>query len=153
MDLTQYTKKTMKTNNVIIDEINPDKVKSVLQQGLREYNRNFLGQYERKNFAIYIQNEAAEIIAGVCGFVLAKHQTIRLEFVWVHEQYRKQGLGTKLFKHIEEFAVSKNCHSIQVSTMDFQGVEFYKKIGYKKIGTIPKWFCDKDEIFFLKELV
>ncbi len=35
--------------------------------------------------------------------------------------------------------------------MEFQGPSFYEKMGYENIGVIPKWFCDKDEIFFVKK--
>jgi len=77
---------------------------------------------------------------------------MRLEFVWVHENARNKGIGTQLLKYIDEYAISKGCEAVQVSTMEFQGKEFYGKMGYKQIGLIPKWFCDKDEIFFLKKL-
>jgi hypothetical protein len=36
--------------------------------------------------------------------------------------------------------------------MEFQAPSFYKKMGYEQIGTIPQWFCDRDEIFFVKDL-
>ena len=75
---------------------------------------------------------------------------MRLEFVWVKENLRNQGLGTQLFKCIDEYAKINKCKYIQASTMDFQGPSFYEKMGYKSVGTIPKWFCGRDEIFFLK---
>lgn len=141
------------TASIIIDEISPEKIKVVLQQSLREYNYNFFGPYELKRFALYMQNNLAEIIAGIYGFILDKHSTVRLEFAWVREDSRKQGIGTKLFKRIDEYALSNNCRYIQASTMEFQGPSFFEKMGYKPLGSIPKWFCDQDEIFFLKEVM
>jgi ribosomal protein S18 acetylase RimI-like enzyme len=119
-------------NKIILNETNPDQIKTVLQQGLREYNLNFFGNYELKRFAAYIQDDESKIIAGIHGFTVEKHKTIRLEFVWVEKKYRKQSLGTKLLDYIQKYAIEKNCIFIQVSSMEFQGIEFYKKMGFKQ---------------------
>lgn len=146
-------KQKIQSADIILDEEQPDEIKAILQKGLREYNRPFLGVYELKRFAVYIKNQTSDVIAGIYGFTIEKHKTLRLEFVWVREDYRGIGLGTQLFNYIDKYAISKGCCFIQVSTFEFQGKEFYKKIGYQEIGSIPKWFCGKDEIFFLKKLV
>jgi GNAT superfamily N-acetyltransferase len=136
----------------VIEVDNLDAIKEALKQGLRDYNYNFFGSYELNHFAITIRNELEEVIAGVQGFIVAKHRAMRLELVWVKEEYRKKGLGAKLFKAVDNYACAKDCKYIQVSTMDFQGQGFYEKVGYKCIGRIPKWFCDRDEIYLLREL-
>jgi ribosomal protein S18 acetylase RimI-like enzyme len=137
---------------IILDEDNPEVIKTILIEGLREYNQHFFGQYEKKDFAIYIQDEKATIIAGICGFIIEKHQTMRLEFVWVHKEHRKKGIGSKMLFYIEKYATLKQCKFLQVSTLEFQAVGFYQKMGYTQIGIIPQWFCAKDEVFFLKQL-
>jgi hypothetical protein len=63
----------------MLDDTNPEKIKTVLQQGLREYNRDFFGDYQLKRFATYSENASKEIIAGVYGFILPEHNTMRLE--------------------------------------------------------------------------
>jgi GNAT superfamily N-acetyltransferase len=139
-----------KKYKIIIDDVKPDNIKPILQEGLRNFNFPFFGPYELQKVAIYINNSVSEVIAGVYGFIMQKHKTMRLELVWVHEDYRNCGIGTKLFKKIEEYALSKKCEFIQVSTMEFQGNGFYQKMGYCLIATVPKWFCDRDELFFIK---
>jgi len=139
-------------NSIILEENNVEDIKAKLQFELREYNRPFLGQYERKNFAAYITDQEQKIIAGIYGFIITPHQTMRLELVWVEEKYRKRGLASKLFQHIEKYAHTKQCNVIQVSTGKWQGEGFYRKMGYQVIGIIPKWFCNQDEIFFIKAL-
>ena len=108
--------------------------------------------YDLKKFSIYIKNETHAVIAGVYGFILQKHNTLRLEYFWVEKNHRNRGMGTLLIQKLEEYALNNNCKCIQLSTMEFQGTNFYKKMGYRLIGTIPKWFCDRDELFFIKEL-
>ncbi|MGQ0441123.1 hypothetical protein ACT4UT_33640, partial [Bacillus sp. B-TM1] len=41
---------------------------------------------------------------------------------------------SKLIKHIEEFAIEKECSLINLDTFSFQAPAFYKKHGYKVIG-------------------
>lgn len=137
---------------VILEAAAPEDIKLILQQGLRAYNQNFLGHYDRKNFAFYIKNTAGEVVAGVYGFVITQHKTMRLEFIWVQENNRGQGFGTQLLQAVDRDAMTQGCHTIQVSTMDFQGVMFYEKMGYQQVGVIPQWFCDKDEVFLVKNL-
>jgi len=93
------------------------------------------------------------MIAAVYGFILEKYSTLRIEFFWVKEESRGCGLGKELLTQLSEYAISHHCKKIQVSTMEFQGPTFYEKMGFERIGLIPKWFCDKDEIFLQKKLL
>jgi len=136
----------------IINEPSPEQIKPLLQAGMRAFNYPFLGDYELKRFAMTIKNEAHDLIAGVYGFVLEKHNTLRIEYLWVDEHHRHRGLGSKLIQEVEKYAQTNHCKRIQLSTMAFQGTDFYIKMGYRLIGKIPKWFCDWDELFFVKEL-
>ncbi|PPE03410.1 divalent cation tolerance protein CutA [Holospora curviuscula] len=140
------------SGEIVLKEDGAEDIKTKLQFELREYNRPFLGKYERKNFAAYIPDHNCALIAGISGFIIIPHQTMRLELVWVDEAHRKKGLGSKLFEYIEQYAIAKHCKEIQVSTGKWQGQAFYEKMGYEIVGIIPKWFCDQDEIFLVKRL-
>lgn len=135
---------------VVIEDKNPDAVRSFLHNSIRDFNYPFLGHYTLKRFSAYIQDENQAVIAGVAGFIMPEHAVCRLEHVWVHENYRSKGIGTKIIQSVEEYAKSHTCKVMQLSTMDFQGVEFYKKSGFEVIGEIPAWFCGKTEIFCVK---
>jgi len=80
-------------NGIILEENNVEDIKVKLQLELREYNRPFLGQYERKNFVAYITDQEQKIIAGIYGFIITTYQTMRLELVWVEEKHRKRGFS------------------------------------------------------------
>lgn len=139
--------------NFIIDESNDNLIKDTLRAEIRDYNRPHLGSYHRQPFSIRKNNRDNALIAGVHGFIIKEHQTMRLEFVWVSEVHRKQGLGTALFHALEEFALQKSCKCIQASTMAFQSPGFYQKMGYQQVGCAPDWFCGQDELFFVKKLM
>lgn len=144
MNNTQY--------DITIDDSNPELIKPVLHAGIRDFNYPFFGNYELKKFAIYVKNETHDVIAGLYGFILQKHNAMRIEYFWVQKNHRNHGLGTRIIQQLEEYALNNHCKCIQLCTMEFQGAYFYKKMGYRLIGRIPKWFCDRDELFFIKEL-
>ena len=136
----------------IIIEDGSDEILTFLKEKLREYNHPFFGSYKRKNFSICIYEDNKDIIAAIYGFYIPEYKFARAEFVWVKEELRRQGLGKALFTKLKEYAISCGCNKLQVSTGDFQGPHFYEKIGFKRIGIAPKWFCDHDEIFMEKYL-
>jgi hypothetical protein len=54
---------------IILEENNPDIIKQKLRLELRDYNHPFLGDYHRKNFALYIEDIGQNVIAGIYGFM------------------------------------------------------------------------------------
>jgi ribosomal protein S18 acetylase RimI-like enzyme len=135
--------------NIIIDELHPEKIRDYIKSELKNYNYAYLGPYNLQRFALYITDQKGAIISGLYGFILAKHYAVRIEFIWTKAELRNQHLASTLIHKLEEYA---KCHFIQASTMSFQAVGFYEKLGFQHIGTIPKWFCGHDELFYLKKI-
>lgn len=94
-------------------------------RGLREYNQAKIGPYKFSPFTIYMHDKQKQIIAEMQGDVFGK--LIRINFFCVKEDYRKQGLGTKLIKTLENYAKQKQCQIIQLNTADFQTQYFHIK--------------------------
>lgn len=61
----------------IIDDSNPEPIKLALHDVIRDFNFQFFGVYDLKKFAIYLKNEQNNLISGIYGFLLKKHQTMR----------------------------------------------------------------------------
>lgn len=101
-------------------------------------------------FAFFIRDDNKEIIAGCSGRVglgvIYTHQ------LWVHLNYRKTGLGTKLIEKVHEYAKQKGCTMATLSTMSFQARGFYEKLGYvadlERFGYINNYSC-----IFLKRIL
>ena len=60
-----------------------------------------------------------------------------VDILWVHESYRRKGIGSKLLSLAEKEAVRRGCHHVHLDTMSWQAPEFYKKHGYEIIGILP----------------
>lgn len=92
-------------------------------------------------------SEIAGIIAGI-GY----WNGLEIKILWVDENYRKNGLGTKLLRHIETIAKEKGATLSMLDTFDFQAEEFYIKNGYQTIGEIRDFPSGHKRVYFSKRL-
>ena len=90
-----------------------------------------------------------EIIAGILSKMYCWN-CLYIDVLWVKEEYRKSGLGSKLIKEIEGLAKEKNCNLIHLDTFDFQAKDFYIKYGYEIFGVLDE--CPKGhKRYYLKK--
>lgn len=52
------------------------------------------------------------------------------------EQLRGTGYGTQLIFSIEAEALRNGCKNVYLNSFSFQGVGFYKKLGYRVFGEL-----------------
>lgn len=84
---------------------------------------------EAHPFAFFIRDEKNQIIAGCNGSVI--FGSIYTDQLWVHPDYRKNGLGHQLMEAVHDFGRRSGCSMATVATMSFQGAKtFYEKLGY-----------------------
>ena len=57
--------------------------------------------------------------------------------IWVDEEYRDQGLGTRLINHFEKKAKENGATKIIVEELYDWNVGFFLKNGYKVAGELP----------------
>lgn len=128
----------MENFNLNIKENDVSDIPSRLRQGIINYNKPFLGKWNAIDFAISIEDEHKNLIGGVSGYYADEY--VIVQWACVDESYRKKGIGTKLFKQLDEFTLSKKCKFIHLETMEFQAKDFYEKFGFQVISTLPNWF-------------
>ncbi|CAM3619392.1 GNAT family N-acetyltransferase [Erysipelothrix sp. HDW6B] len=75
-----------------------------------------------------------EYIGGITGKIF--YQRLKISMLAVKEGYRGQGIGSKLVKSAIDYAKAHNCKSVTVSTLNFQGPEFYEKLGFKQYAVL-----------------
>ncbi len=98
------------------------------------------------------KNIEGEPIGGVLSGI-GYWNGLEIKILWVNENYRKMGLGTKLLKHVESIAKEKKATVSMLDTFDFQAEKFYLKNGYKPIGEIANFPSGHRRIYFSKELI
>ena len=81
--------------------------------------------------------------------------TANLDFLFVHEQCRSQGIGAQLVRKATSWAKSKHAEGLGVNC----GIEnkkahaFYKNEGFKQVGKVYNFFSNNNwQLFFWKKV-
>jgi len=119
-----------------IFEVKPKKIE--LDNGLLE-----------KDGILYVAEDKGKIIGSV-GIKRQKRGIARLKKMYVAKNYRKKGLGQKLYDKAESFAEKQGYKNIILSTTSQmkEAIAFYSKNGFKYYRKNKK----KNQLFFKKRL-
>lgn len=88
----------------------------------------------KEQISFIARNDNGEIIGGVTGTSYWQH--MHIDFLWVDEAERGQGIAKQLMQQMEAYARSLNCRLLIVETLSFQAPGFYKKQGFREFGVI-----------------
>ena len=122
----------------------------ILYDGLKDH---MIAQRDLKPisfFGYFIRDDGGKVVGGCNGCFL--YGCLVVDTLWVAESLRGQGYGTKLMQAAERLGVEGGCRFMTVNTMDWEALDFYKKLGFN-IEFERKGF-DKGSIFYFlrKEL-
>jgi GNAT superfamily N-acetyltransferase len=117
-----------------------------------------LEKYDIKNIGYKISDNinlgiklSGKLIAGINASITA-YKILYISTIFVDEEYRGNGLGKKLMETVESKAIELGVNMIRLDTFDWQGYEFYVKLGYELIGKYRNEIDNFCEYFFLKRL-
>ncbi|MBD3366011.1 GNAT family N-acetyltransferase [candidate division WWE3 bacterium] len=107
--------------------------------------------WEKRKF-MYTAVQEDEIV-GYIEFTIQANVTYLDEIIVSPKHYRKS-IGKKLMEKVEEVSGNNDVHKIYFETGENwrSAVEFYKKLGYKIEGSLPRHFGDTDYVIFAKYL-
>jgi ribosomal protein S18 acetylase RimI-like enzyme len=79
------------------------------------------------------------------------------DYISVHKDYRRKGIAKLMYKHAENYVLSKKGRYIHVLTCDIESYrpanKFYKANGFQKVGTIPDYYVEGEgRIDYFKRL-
>lgn len=119
----------MKMKHTITYEANPN------PNDVQFLNEGIIAEHKRKKemkpldfFAFFVRDDNGLIIGGCAGDNM--YGGLFIGQLWVREDLRGKGYGTKLMKLAEEFASNNQCRFITVNTFDWEALAFYKKLGF-----------------------
>jgi N-acetylglutamate synthase-like GNAT family acetyltransferase len=88
---------------------------------------------------VTVEDESGAVIGFASG--LTNRKWLNLTDLWVHEDYRKQGLGAKILKMLEDDALAIGMEYIHTMTAGFDSNDlFYQKQGYEIVATHENFF-------------
>ena len=98
-----------------------------------------------------MKNENDEEIAGILSGI-GYWNGLDIKILWVRDDYRGQGIGSMILKHVETIAIKKGATMAMLDTFSFQAEGFYLKNGYGSIGKINDFPKGYNRIYFSKKL-
>lgn len=135
----------MKIRQLTIQEI-----KDVENQ-LERYDAQYVTGDLHEIFQLGCVNDNGEVIGGVFATSTA-YNIVYISILWVHQDYRRQGVGRLLIETLENKAQKQGAHLIRLDTFDWQGKAFYQALGYEEVGCYSSEEFGFSEHFFLKRL-
>ena len=117
---------------------------------IRSYNRSKREVAESEPLNLYVEDEHGEIMAGLVAETFGNW--LEIEYLFVKEDLRGQGVGSQLLQRAESEAKKRNCRFAFVNTYQFQAPAFYQKQGYKGVFTLKDYPYTGQRHYYQKNL-
>lgn len=115
---------------------------------LKHFPEDLGGRY--KEIGIFIKDDSGIVRGGLTGSIC--WNWLEIYTLFVDEEIRKHGYGTKLLLQAENIALEKNCDFIKLETLSFQALDFYQKHGYTVFGTLDNVGREHKHYYLKKDL-
>lgn len=100
---------------------------------------------------LFIRDEAGTIVGGVAGNY-GSFGWLYVDALWVSEELRASGYGTKLMEMIEAEAARHGCTNVYLNTFSFEAPAFYEKLGYTVFAELKDFPPGHSRLFLRKAL-
>ena len=127
-------------------------VRQVILDGLRDFNRTVLAPgLEIQDLAVAIRDgRDREVAGGLWGRTGWGWLTV--EYIFVPETLRGQGLATRLIGMAEDEAAERGCHSVWLDTLNSKALPLYERLGYERFGELKDFPKGGSRFFLQKKL-
>ena len=117
---------------------------------IRAYNRANREPSKSEPLNIYLEDEEGNLMAGMVAETFGNW--LEIEYLYVREDLRGQGLGSRILKMAEKESRERRCKYSFVDTFNFQAPKFYEKHGYKEVFALKKYPYTGERYYYTKEL-
>ncbi|RHO91742.1 GNAT family N-acetyltransferase [Ruminococcus sp. AF42-9BH] len=117
---------------------------------LKSYNLSNREASENIPLGVYYEDESERKLAGLTGETFGNWLCIN--YLFVAENLRNKGIGTKIVLSAEDEARKRNCKYVFVDTFSFQAPKFYEKLGYKEVFSLNEYPYTGKRHYYIKKL-
>ena len=121
-----------------------------LDEEINAFNAAVTGHHDGRLLSIAVRGDRGDLRAGLYGWTWGGCGYIDL--LWVRDDQRSGGLGTKLLTAAEAEIARRGCDRVALSTHSFQAPGFYARLGYTECGRTPGYPHGHDDIHLIKQL-
>ncbi|GAA4909635.1 GNAT family N-acetyltransferase [Streptomyces coeruleoprunus] len=122
----------------------------LLDEALTAFNARATGADDGDEMAIRATDDDGAVIGGLTGWTWG--DSCEIHMLWVRDDQRGSGLGTRLMEAAEEEARRRGCRHVAVSSYSFQAPGFYQKLGYVVTGRTPGVPGGHEDVHLYKRL-
>lgn len=116
--------------------------------GVRKFNLERTAIENPRPVSVFLRDDDGRIVAGVQGSLWGR--SMHIDALWVDDNQRGQGHGSKLMKAIEDYAANHGHPLVYLETTSFQALPFYEGLGYQLFGELPE-ISKGHKLYFLKK--
>mgnify|MGYP000845851140 FL=1 len=117
---------------------------------IRAYNRSKREEAESEPLNLYVEDEMSNLMAGLVAETFGNW--LEIEYLFVKEELRGQGIGSQLLQRAENEAKNRNCRFAFVNTYQFQAPDFYISHGYKEVFALQDYPYTGQRYYYQKDL-
>lgn len=103
---------------------------------------------DRRLLGLFIRDTGGRIQAGAVLWLYGHDAYVHV--LWVDAPWRGQGLGAALLRAAENAAVAAGAGRLYLSTMGFQGPDYYPRYGFDSQGVFADFTWGHDRHYFSK---
>ncbi|AQS39380.1 putative acetyltransferase [Shewanella psychrophila] len=119
-----------------------------LVAGVRQHKYENMGPEETLPLSVVARDEDGKVIGGVSGQTI--YRNFLIDVMWVDKKTRDTGLGRRLMELAEAEAKKRGCLVAQLDTLSYQAPDFYQKLGFEIVGTVPAFPGSPARHFMIK---
>ena len=127
-----------------------DGLREHLDAEINAFNAAATGYHDARLLSIAARADDGALCAGLYGWTWGGCGYV--EFLWVRDDQRGSGLGTRLLAAAEGEIRRRGCRQVALSTHSFQAPAFYARFGYAECGRTPGYPHGHDDIHLVKQL-
>jgi GNAT superfamily N-acetyltransferase len=123
--------------NITYESVPQPEDLATVRAGLSAYNRQYAPDDTYHPLTLFIRNQQGIIVGGLLGGT--GWSWLYVEILWLSEEIRAHGYGSRLLAEAERMAVERGCIAAQLDTMSFQAQAFYERHGYTVFGVLDNF--------------
>ena len=121
-----------------------------LDHEINAFNIAVTGYRDARYLSLAARADDGDLLAGLNGWTWGGCGYI--EYLWVRDDQRGNGLGTRLLAAAEDEIRRRGCDRVALNTHSFQAPGFYARLGYTECGRTPGYPAGHDHIHLVKQL-
>jgi GNAT superfamily N-acetyltransferase len=118
--------------------------------GLTAFNEQDAGPANRIALAVVLHDDAGAVAGGISGYTA--WGWLYIQWLWLAETSRGQGLATKMLAAAETEARTRGCFASYIDTFNPVALRVYQRAGYTAFGELQDFPEGRTRTFLQKRL-